>query len=129
MKRVLLLLNVISLIIGSSSLAYLLAYIDVSKVSYIYVWWFIGSFVFVVWGLFAVILYSIRKIFSEKSKHDLLLVRSERQALLLALLSGIHLSLQGFMIWNLFSAIFLTLIVVILESYFLTQENDSIKVN
>jgi len=37
--------------------------------------------------------------------------------------------LQGFMIWNLFSAIFLTLIVVILESYFLAQENDVIKVN
>ncbi len=129
MKRALLFLNVISLIIGSSSLAYLIAYIDVSKVSYIYVWWFIGSFVLVVWGLFAIILYFIRVIFSDRSKHYLLLIRSERQALLLALLSGVHLSLQGFMIWNLFSAIFLTLIVVILESYFLAQENDVIKVN
>lgn len=129
MKRFLLFLNIISIIVGGSSLAYLLAYIDVSKVSYIYIGWFIVSFAFIVWGLFAIILYFLRRIFAKQEQYNLLLIRSERQALLLALLSIIHLSLQGFMIWNFFSAIFITLIIVILESYFLNQENESIKVN
>lgn len=129
MKVGLLFLNILSIIIGGSSLSYLLAYVDVSKESYIYVWWFIGSFVLTVWGLFAIFLYLVRRILSDKTQYNLLLIRSERQSLLLAILSGVHLSLQGFMIWNLFSAIFLTLIVVILESYFLSKENQNVKVN
>jgi len=129
MKRLLLFLNIISIVVGGSSLAYLLAYVDVTKVSYIYIGWFIVSFALIVWGLFAIILYLLRRMFAKKEQYDLLLIRSERQAFLLSLLSVIHLSLQGFMIWNFFSAIFITLIIVILESYFLNQENDSIKVN
>jgi hypothetical protein len=50
-------------------------------------------------------------------------MRSERQGLLLGILFGLQLALQGFLLFNILSATILTIAIFLLEFFFIAQEN------
>ncbi len=122
MRRLVLAINGIAVLAGAGAFGYLLFQVDVTQAPDYLPLVLIAALMLVVWGLLAYLSYGIR--FSLSREHSgLLLWRSERQALLLALLLGMHLTLQGFLLWNIFSASILTLVIIVFEYYFLSQES------
>ena len=124
MRRLVLAFNGLAVLLGAGTFGYLLFRVDVTQAPDYLPLILIGALMLVVWGLLAYLSYGIRfSLFREHS--GVLLWRSERQALLLALLLGTHLTLQGFLLWNIFSASILTFVIIFFEYYFLSQETTS----
>ena len=110
---------------GIISIWYIIRYIDPTNTASIVPWLLIASLVSVLWTLFFYLLYGLRMVLlrQKDAKHiNYIWIRSERQGLILAGLFGMHMLLQGFLIWNVFSATILTLVVFIVEALCMTQE-------
>jgi hypothetical protein len=124
MTKLLLWLNAILLLGGLGGIYYIVAKINPTEVNIVFVWGLIVSFILIIWSITALIGYSMRLfLFRNKTKKpSYLLMRSERQGLILGLLFGLHLALQGFLLWNVFSGTILTIAVFVLEFFFIAQE-------
>ena len=124
MTKLLLWLNTILLLGGLGAVYYIIVKTNPTEVNITFVWGLIASFSIIIWSITAFIGYSGRLfLFRNKTKRPTyLLMRSERQALILGLLFGLHLSLQGFLLWNVFNATILTIAVFVLEFFFIAQE-------
>ena len=124
MTKLLLWLNTILLLGGLGVVYYIIVKTNPTEVNIAFVWGLIASFSIIIWSITAFIGYSGRLfLFRNKTKRPTyLLMRSERQALILGLLFGLHLSLQGFLLWNVFNATILTIAVFVLEFFFIAQE-------
>jgi hypothetical protein len=98
-----------------------------TEVSVSLVWVFITCITIIAWSVFSYLGYSMRLFLyntilkNRDSRH--ILLRSERQGLLLGLLLGMQLALQGFLLFNILSATILTIAVFLLEFFFIAQEN------
>lgn len=124
MTKLLLWLNTILLLGGLGSIYYIITKTNPTEVNIVFVWGLIASFSIIIWSITAFLGYSIRLfLFRNKTKKPAyILIRSQRQGLILGLLFGLHLSLQGFLLWNVFSATILTIAVFVLEFFFIAQE-------
>ncbi len=124
MTKLLLWLNTILLLSGLGGIYYIIVKTNPTEVNITIVWGLIASFSIIIWSITAFIGYGIRLfLFRNKTKKPAyLLIRSERQGLILGLLFGLHLALQGFLLWNVFSATILTIVVFVLEFFFIAQE-------
>lgn len=126
MTKLVLWLNGIFLLVGLGLSYYILFNINPTEVGSIYIWILLTSFVVIIWSLFALFGYYIRNIltdslFKNRDK-SYILIRSERQGLLLGVLFGLQLALQGFLLSNILSATILTIAVFLLEFFFIAQE-------
>jgi len=83
-------------------------------------------FIIITWSITAYLGYSMRLFLSytvlKNKNKSYILARSERQGLLLGLLLGIQLALQGFLLFNIISATILTIAILLLELFFIIQE-------
>lgn len=124
MTKLLLWLNTILLLSGLGGIYYIIVKTNPTEVNITIVWGLIASFSIIIWSITAFIGYGIRLfLFRNKTKKPAyVLIRSERQGLILGLLFGLHLALQGFLLWNVFSATILTIAVFVLEFFFIAQE-------
>jgi hypothetical protein len=124
MTKLLLWLNTILLLGGVGSIYYIITKTNPTEVNIVFVWALIASFSIIIWSITTFLGYSIRLfLFRNKTKKPAyIFMRSERQGLILGLLFGLHLSLQGFLLWNVFSATILTIAVFVLEFFFIAQE-------
>jgi hypothetical protein len=124
MTKLLLWLNTILLLGGLGSLYYIIVKTNPTEVNIVFVWGLIASFSIIIWSITAFIGYTIRLfLFRNKTKKPAyILMRSERQGLILGLLFGLHLALQGFLLWNVFNATILTIAIFVLEFFFIAQE-------
>jgi hypothetical protein len=124
MTKLLLWLNTILLLGGLGSLYYIIVKTNPTEVNIVFVWGLIASFSIIIWSITAFIGYAIRLfLFRNKTKKPAyILMRSERQGLILGLLFGLHLALQGFLLWNVFNATILTIAIFVLEFFFIAQE-------
>lgn len=125
MKTIVLIINTLAILLGGGAIAYMLVSVDVTQSPGTVVAAFIVAVMAVVWGIVTMLLYWARTLLLGKHSRQAFL-RSERQGLLLALITGIQLSLQGLLLWNIFSAGILTLVILLLEYYFLSQESTII---
>jgi hypothetical protein len=124
MTKLILWLNTILLLGGLGVIYYIIVKTNPTEVNIAFVWGLIASFSIIIWSITAFIGYGVRLfLFRNKTKRPTyLLMRSERQALILGLLFGLHLALQGFLLWNVFNATILTIAVFVLEFFFIAQE-------
>jgi hypothetical protein len=124
MTKLLLWLNTILLLGGLGGIYYIVTKINPTEVNSIFVWGLIASFSIIIWSITTFLGYGIRLFFfrNKTKKPAYLLIRSQRQGLILGLLFGLHLALQGFLLWNVFSATILTIAVFVLEFFFIAQE-------
>lgn len=123
MKLFLLTLNVFAILIGGGVFSYLLFSVDVTKSSTAIITVFILAISSVVWGVVTMLLYWFRTIILQK--HSIQgLIRSQRQGFLVAVMTGVQLSLFGTSLWNVFSTGILGLVIVLLEYYFLSHESQ-----
>ena len=125
MKNIVLIINTLAILLGGGAIAYMLVSVDVTQSPGSVVAAFIVAIMAVVWGVVTMILYWARTLLLGKHSQQAFF-RSQRQGLLLALIAGIQLSLQGLLLWNVFSAGILTLVILLLEYYFLSQESTTI---
>lgn len=126
MTKLFLWLNSIFLVIASIILYYILFKTNPTEESIFIVWVLLACIVIIAWSITAYLGYSMRlflahNIFKNKDK-SYILIRSERQGLLLGLLLGIQLALQGFLLFNIISATILTIAILLLEFFFIAQE-------
>jgi hypothetical protein len=124
MTKLLLWLNTILLLGGLGSLYYIIVKTNPTEVNIVFVWGLIASFSIIIWSISVFIGYTLRSfLFRNKTKKPAyILMRSERQGLILGLLFGLHLALQGFLLWNVFNATILTIAIFVLEFFFIAQE-------
>jgi hypothetical protein len=91
------------------------------------VWAFLVCIIVIVWSITTYLGYSIRLFLShnlfKNRDTSYILMRSERQGLLLGILFGLQLALQGFLLFNILSATILTIAIFLLEFFFIAQEN------
>lgn len=125
MKNILLIINIFAILFGGGISAYMLVSVDVTQSPNTLVTAFIVAIMALVGGLVTSFLYAVRVLLLRKHSVQALL-RSQRQGLLVSIIVGIQLALQGFMLWNIFSASILTLVILLLEYYFLSQESTII---
>ncbi len=125
MKTGFLIINTLAILLGGAGVAYLLVSVDVTQNPNTALVAFIVALMVFVWGAVTLLLYWMRTLFF--GKHSMKsFIRSQRQGFFLALVTGIQLSLQGLLLWNVFSAGILTLVILLLEYYFLSQESTII---
>lgn len=126
MVKISLWLNSVLLLVGVGLAYYILFNINPTEASNTYIWLLLFSFSTIIWSITALLGYYIRSFLSGnllKNKNmDYMLVRSERQGLLLGVLFGLQLSLQGFLLYNVLSATILTIAIFLLEFFFIAQE-------
>lgn len=126
MVKISLWLNSILLLVGVGLAYYILFNINPKEANNTYVWLLLVSFSTIIWSIAALLGYYARNFLSRnllKNKNtDYILVRSERQGLLLGVLFGLQLSLQGFLLYNVLSATILTIAIFLLEFFFIAQE-------
>ena len=124
MTKLLLWLNTILLLGGLGIVYYIVTKTNPTEVNIALIWGLILSLSVIIWSIATFLGYSIRLfLFRNKTKKpSYILMRSERQGLILGLLFGLHLALQGFLLWNVFSATILTIVVFVLEFFFIAQE-------
>lgn len=127
MTRLFLWLNGILLIIASGGFYYIISKTNPTDVNLTIVWMLIVSIVVAVWSITALSGYYVRSFLAKywyKNKNiSYILIRSERQGLLLGLLFGLQLALQGFLLFNVLSATILTIAILLLEFFFIAQES------
>jgi len=127
MARLFLSINSSLLLISVGVLYYIVSQKNPTEVSVSLVWVFITCITIIAWSVFSYLGYSMRLFLyntilkNRDSRH--ILLRSERQGLLLGLLLGMQLALQGFLLFNILSATILTIAVFLLEFFFIAQEN------
>lgn len=127
MTKLFLWLNSILFIVASILAYYILLNTNPTDSPYYVVWILLASFTIIIWSIITYLGYSMRlflahNIFKNKDT-SYILIRSERQGLLLGLLFSIQLALQGFLLFNIISATILTIAIFLLEFFFITQEN------
>jgi uncharacterized protein YacL len=124
MTKLLLWLNTILLLGGLGVIYYIIVKNNPTEVNIAFVWGLIVAFSVIIWSITAFIGYGVRLfLFRNKTtRPSYLLMRSQRQGLIFGLLFGLHLALQGFLLWNVFSATILTIAVFVLEFFFIAQE-------
>ncbi len=125
MKNTFLILNTLAILLGGGIIAYMLVSIDVTNSPTTVVAAFVVATMSVVWGIITLLLYWVRTLILGKHSSKAFL-RSQRQGFLLALVTGIQLALKGLLLWNVFSASILVLVILLLEYYFLSQESTTI---
>jgi hypothetical protein len=127
MKKLFLWLNSILLLIASGTAYYILFNINPTEISISIVWTLIVSVIVIVWSITTYLGYYVRLFLSHKifKNKDIsyILMRSERQGLLLGVLFGLQLALQGFLLFNILSATILIIAIFLLEFFFIAQEN------
>lgn len=126
MAKLFLLINSILLLMSGVVSYYILFKINPTNSHTSFIWILLICFVIITWSITAYLGYSIRlflshSIFKNRDK-SYILARSERQGLLLGLLLGIQLALQGFLLFNTLSATILIIAMLLLEFFFITQE-------
>jgi hypothetical protein len=100
-------------IVGTSGFLWMLYRVEVTSES---VWEPLLMILFVsclVWAVSATILYLMRSLIPSWRVHRYGV--SLRQGLFLGVLMALHLTLQGFLLWNIFSASILTFVVILIE--------------
>jgi hypothetical protein len=127
MAKLFLWINSILLLIAGGGLYYIVFNTNPTDMPVFTVWLLLICVIVITWSIFTYLGYLFRlflynNIFKKKDKKYILL-RSERQGLLLGLLLGIQLALQGFLLFNIISATILTIAILLLEFFFIAQEN------
>lgn len=127
MQKLFLWLNSILFLIASGGAYYIVFNTNPTYMPVTIVWALIVCIAVIVWSISTYLGYYIRlflshNIFKNKDT-SYILVRSERQGFLLGILFGIQLSLQGFLLYNILSATILTIAILLLEFFFIAQEN------
>jgi hypothetical protein len=127
MKKLFLWLNIILLLIASAVAYYIVFHTNPTDMSAATVWALLLCIIIIVWSITTYLGYYIRLFLShnlfKNRDTNYILVRSERQGLLLGILLGIQLALQGFLIFNILSATILIIAILLLEFFFIAQEN------
>lgn len=126
MAKLFLWINSILLLIAGVGVYYILVKTNPTDSPIFVIWILLACFTIITWSIAAYLGYSIRlflshNIFKNRDK-SYILARSERQGLLLGLLLGIQLALQGFLLFNVISATILTIAILLLEFFFIAQE-------
>ena len=124
MKLLLLSLNIIFIVVGGAGFGYMLFSVDVTEMSNTIIALFIISVSFVVWGLVTTFMYWFRAVVLGNNSIQAL-IRSQRQGFLLGAMTAVQLTLLGSLLWNIFSASILGLVILLLEYYFLSHETQS----
>jgi hypothetical protein len=127
MKKLFLWVNSILLLIASVGVYYIVVYTNPTDMPAATVWALLGCIIIIVWSITTYLGYSIRLFLShnlfKNRDTSYILMRSERQGLLLGILFGLQLALQGFLLFNILSATILTIAIFLLEFFFIAQEN------
>jgi hypothetical protein len=127
MKKLFLWVNSILLLIASAVVYYIVVYTNPTDMPAATVWAFLVCIIVIVWSITTYLGYSIRLFLShnlfKNRDTSYILMRSERQGLLLGILFGLQLALQGFLLFNILSATILTIAIFLLEFFFIAQEN------
>lgn len=127
MAKLFLWINSILLLIAGVVLYYIVFNTNPTDIPIFTVWVLLLCVVIITWSIFTYLGYLFRlflynNIFKNKDRKYILL-RSERQGLLLGLLLAIQLALQGFLLFNVISATIFTIAILLLEFFFIAQEN------
>ena len=127
MQKLFLWLNSILLLIASGGAYYIIFNTNPTDMPVTIAWALIICIVVIVWSITTYLGYYIRLFLSynvfKNRDSSYILIRSERQGLLLGILFGIQLALQGFLLYNILSATILTIAILLLEFFFIAQEN------
>jgi hypothetical protein len=127
MQKLFLWVNSILLLIAAAGAYYIIIYTNPTDMPVITVWLLLVCIIIIVWSITTYLGYYTRlflshNLFKNRDK-SYILMRSERQGLLLGILFGIQLALQGFLLYNILSATILTIAIFLLEFFFIAQEN------
>lgn len=127
MTKLFLWLNSILLLIASGGAYYIIFRTNPTEVPISLVWVLLVCIVIIVWSITAYLGYTMRLFLShnlfKNRDTSYILIRSQRQGLLLGILFGLQLALQGFLLFNILSATILTIAIFLLEFFFIAQEN------
>lgn len=127
MTKLFLWLNSILLLIASGGAYYIIFRTNPTEVPISLVWVLLVCIVIIVWSITAYLGYTMRLFLShnlfKNRDTNYILLRSQRQGLLLGILFGLQLALQGFLLFNILSATILTIAIFLLEFFFIAQEN------
>lgn len=127
MTKLFLWLNSILLLIASGGAYYIIFRTNPTEVSISLVWVLLVCIVIIVWSITAYLGYAMRLFLShnlfKNRDTSYIIIRSQRQGLLLGILFGLQLALQGFLLFNILSATILTIAIFLLEFFFIAQEN------
>jgi len=127
MTKLFLWINSILLLIASGGAYYIIFRTNPTEVPIPLVWALLVCIVIIVWSITAYLSYAMRLFLShnlfKNRDTSYILLRSQRQGLLLGILFGLQLALQGFLLFNILSATILTIAVFLLEFLFIAQEN------
>ena len=118
--------NFFILSLGLSGAWYIVNNIDPTEGGIFIPWILVGAITLTLWAILAYLGYGLRLLFPvnrQQQNQHFVLIRSERQALLLSILIGLQLILQGFLLWNIFSGILLVGVIFVLEVFFMSQES------
>lgn len=127
MTKLFLWINSILLVLASVVSYYIIFKTNPTESPYYIIWILLGSFIVIAWSIVTYLGYTARlflynNIFKNRDK-KYILIRSERQGVLLGILFGLQLSLQAFLLFNVISATILTIAILLLEFFFIAQEN------
>lgn len=114
------LINGGSIVIGGSLFLYMLSSVDVSQNTTFAVP-FILLLMLMVWGVMALIL---QIIYLLSGLNPQKVQRAQRQSLFISLMVGMHLTLQALLVWNVFSALLMSFILIATEYFLLTHESQ-----
>jgi len=127
MTKLFLWINSILLLIASGGAYYIIFRTNPTEVPIPLVWALLVCILIIVWSITAYLSYAMRLFLShnlfKNRDTSYILLRSQRQGLLLGILFGLQLALQGFLLFNILSATILTIAVFLLEFLFIAQEN------
>ncbi|NBP55514.1 hypothetical protein EBU71_03045 [bacterium] len=127
MTKLFLWINSILLLIASGGAYYIIFRTNPTEVPIPLVWALLVCILIIVWSITAYLSYTMRLFLShnlfKNRDTSYILLRSQRQGLLLGILFGLQLALQGFLLFNILSATILTIAVFLLEFLFIAQEN------
>lgn len=127
MKKLFLWVNSILLLVASAVAYYIIFYINPTDMPVATVWVLLVCIIIIVWSITTYLGYYIRTFLShnlfKNRDTSYIFMRSERQGLLLGILFGLQLALQGFLLFNILSATILTIAIFLLEFFFIAQEN------
>lgn len=127
MTKLFLWINSILLLIASGGAYYIIFRTNPTEVPIPLVWALLVCILIIVWSITAYLSYTMRLFLShnlfKNRDTSYILLKSQRQGLLLGILFGLQLALQGFLLFNILSATILTIAVFLLEFLFIAQEN------
>lgn len=127
MTKLFLWLNSILLLVASGGAYYIIFRTNPTEISTNIVCLLIVCISIVVWSITAYLGYVTRLFLShnlfKNRDTSYIVLRSQRQGLLLGILFGLQFALQGFLLFNILSATILTIAIFLLEFLFIAQEN------